>query len=168
MAVSAVAAAKWHRRESKYFTHFCHLSPGRAFAMKGTAVYMLSRQFLAASQNSPFTWRGTPLLASARPSKLSQLVQRSLKLNYHLFFLFLLSCYFVYLLIFLSITFMVQFLRTSSIPMDNPVTASPVRNKHPVLWELELYIIPSRVHSLHYCFFLAGSPEVVFPGGLYL
>lgn len=59
-------------------------------------------------------------------------------------------------------------LGTSSIPMDNPVTASPVRNKHPVLWELELYIIPSRVHSLHYCFFLAGSPEVVFPGGLYL
>lgn len=84
------------------------------------------------------------------------------------FFLFLLSCYFVYLLIFLSITFMVQFLGTSSIPMDNPVTASPVRNKHPVLWELELYIIPSRVHSLHYCFFLAGSPKVVFPGGLYL
>lgn len=114
----------------------CHLGEQLLWKTQPCECCPGSSLLLVVSLNPPLTWRQTPLLASARPSKLSQLVQHSLKLNYLFFFFFK---YFVILFICFSVHHPCSpVLGTSSVPMDNPMTASPIRNKHFTLWVLEL------------------------------
>lgn len=107
VAVNAVAAAKCHRRESKYFTCFCHLGEQLLCKAQLCECCPGSSLLLVVAYNPPLTWRQTPLLAS------------------------ILSFY-VYIYFFVHQRYS-PVLGTSSIPVDKPVTAIPVRNKHPAL-----------------------------------